>query len=1170
MTIGDRVYTKKSNAGIALVNEARNKAVEGSYTNIGKFAGFDLKVISAKEGIRGVISGYGNYSFNTYPGNTSYGIAHVISIVEGFEERLNKISNALREAESDLAAQIDIINSPFTEAEQLREKRGRLGEIMDILNPPVEQQINETDVEFNADGEESYAVSDPLKQDILDMIAAADNDPSEFARIVEEWAEMYAKAPASKAQQQYAEYVIPPVKPISETKQQANREQLNDLIERYGSMPTGENPARDFIAPARKDDGTYVRRFARTAAEASGTPDSMLSQIEQQILSDAGSYVRISDAKAIAFADKEFAKPNGYQRVKDAWNSSIANPDVNLFPTKEQVALGEKLYIESASIGDVSQTFRTLADLSAMATQAGQIVQAMRMLKKMGPSGQLYYVQKAVDRLNKQFEQRLAKAGQTITINQDLAEDVMLAGEDVEAMNEAMDALIQDIANQVPVTLKDKLDAWRYLGMLGNARTHIRNILGNVVFVPTRFTKDILASVGEQRIDPAQRTKSVDVLLNPTKYKAARAFAAADFEASKAEITGNGKYNPTNDILQRRRVFKSEMLNKLSEKNSALLEAEDAIFLRKAYISAMTQFLAARGVDIESPDAKVLNEARQYATLEAQKATYRDASAVASALNKLARMNKGWALGLDAVLPFKKTPVNILKRGIEYSPVGLIKSATYGLYRLRSGKITAAEFVDSLASGMTGTMVAALGAWLAAAGIARGPGDDDKEGDLESTQGRQDYSIEIGDMSFTIDWLAPVSLPFFVGVQAYNLYKDRNDMSLWRLAESLSLIAEPMLSLSMLDGINNIVESAAYSENDAIFSMIGSAATSYVSQFVPTLLGQFARTFDPYRRANYVDKNKSMDAKTQRFVQSIQGKIPGLANQKMAYVDLWGRKDTNGSFVLRAFENFLSPGYINRIKETPVDTELTRLAKATGKNSMLPSAVAKQFAIDGKTVNLTASQYERYAISRGQMAYSLIESLINSTYYAAMDDNLRAKTIETALKYATSVAKADIISDYAPDTKWMARAAEAGYAEEAILYQSLASYTGITGNDLVAQLDGIGDEARGYLILATYSDQSSITDPSRKGYRYTLDDTGKARLRELYSAYFWPEYADLMLYDGRYAYGDLETRVALLKKLGENVRKEARTELASELRAAGFISEHGDAEIESLDDYLNW
>ena len=203
-----------------------------------------------------------------------------------------------------------------------------------------------------------------------------------------------------------------------------------------------------------------------------------------------------------------------------------------------------------------------------METQAGQVVQAARLLKKLGPTGQLYYIQKAVDRLNKQNEGRIAKGSmQPITIDKELAKAVILSETD-EQMKDAMDELIASIAEQLPVTLKDKWDAWRYLSMLGNPRTHIRNVFGNAVFSPIRFTKDLLASAGEKMFikDPLERTKAADARLGSKKYDAVREFAASDFEEMKQQITGTGKMNPLNEIMDKRKIFKSkafDWLNKL-------------------------------------------------------------------------------------------------------------------------------------------------------------------------------------------------------------------------------------------------------------------------------------------------------------------------------------------------------------------------------------------------------------------------------------------------------------------------------------------------------------------------------------------------------------------------------------------------------------------------------
>lgn len=149
--IGARTITDKKDAGLALVAAATAKAVEGHYTVIGKFAGFNVAVISTPEGVKGLLSGTGSYPFNIYPANTTYGINHLASVVSGIDGLVEKWNAALRETEKDLAAQRRIAAEPFEEAETLREKRSRYNEVMYELNPPTEQQIDgDEDVQYQA------------------------------------------------------------------------------------------------------------------------------------------------------------------------------------------------------------------------------------------------------------------------------------------------------------------------------------------------------------------------------------------------------------------------------------------------------------------------------------------------------------------------------------------------------------------------------------------------------------------------------------------------------------------------------------------------------------------------------------------------------------------------------------------------------------------------------------------------------------------------------------------------------------------------------------------------------------------------------------------------------------------------------------------------------------
>lgn len=143
--IGAQTFTDKKDAGAALVAAAQANAKEGSYTAIGKFAGFTLRVVKTPEGIKGMVAGAGNYDFKTYPLAPTQGINHLIAVVEGFDERLAMLSKNLSEVKSDLETQKQLAAEPFEQAEKLKEKRTRYNEVMYILNPPKEEQSLDSD-----------------------------------------------------------------------------------------------------------------------------------------------------------------------------------------------------------------------------------------------------------------------------------------------------------------------------------------------------------------------------------------------------------------------------------------------------------------------------------------------------------------------------------------------------------------------------------------------------------------------------------------------------------------------------------------------------------------------------------------------------------------------------------------------------------------------------------------------------------------------------------------------------------------------------------------------------------------------------------------------------------------------------------------------------------------
>lgn len=799
---------------------------------------------------------------------------------------------------------------------------------------------------------------------------------------------------------------------------------IKAMVERYGAIKRGEAPARDVEIPKQTNDQTRTRQYVRTAAEASQVPDSFINGITQDVMNDVYAYVPISNNEAMERAVST-VENMGLDKAIKQWDAAVNGEHM---PSKYDVALGEYLLTLAGKNNDPALASKMIIELSTVATNAGQAVQAMSMLKRMTPDGQLMALQKIADRINRERPNSNVKIPETII---DRVQRVN--PRDTEAVDQIMHDGLVSIAEQVPSTWLDKWNAWRYLAMLGNPRTHIRNIAGNAAFAPIVYTKDFLAGAIEGVVDAASkatggqgiaRTKTALSALPFSKRSEYLDFVREDFQKMKDVINGGGGKNPADVVRDNQKVFTSKLMQpveKAGKWNSKLLEAEDLAFKKIHYERALMQYLAANKIDLSTVTEETLNRGRNYAIREAQKATFADASAFASALNRLSRQHKAAQFLIEGNLPFKKTPVNILKRGVEYSPAGVLDTVTRKAYQLKTGKIGAAEFIDSLSAGLTGTGVMALGMWLASAGLLSGGLGDDKDDQFSKLQGEQEYALKIGDTSYTIDWAAPAALPLFVGAEIVDLYRDSKtgEVPLSKLLESLTNLSEPMVNMSMLQGINDAIENVKFSDNPIVdFGM--NAGVSYLSQGVPTLLGQIARTTDDTRRRNYVEQGSAFPT-LQMALQRNKSKIPGALQTQQPYVDAWGREEPTGNIAERAFSNFLSPGYTSEKQTSSMEKELERLYEETGDAGVLPSSAQKSVTNQGEKYVLTAEEYTEYQRTMGKTSYELLSKLTGSSEYKKLTDEQRTDAVSEVYSYAKDLAKEEMLKSrgvkYEPSSK---------------------------------------------------------------------------------------------------------------------------------------------------------
>lgn len=317
-------------------------------------------------------------------------------------------------------------------------------------------------------------------------------------------------------------------------------ERLAEYREKYGVFPGGEKAARDIQLPKKSGEDEKISQTVRTVLEAKATPEEMVPDIETLALEGKYSYEVYSDKAAIADADGEIKRVGWAQALTD-WKSAMKAGNVS----KKNTAMGWALYNNAANSGDTETALDVLSDMVQHQRSAAQALQATRILKQLSPETQLYQAQRSIANLQTQLNEEYGDdKAPKLKIDQTLAEQFMKAADQAER-DAVLANIYRDIGKQMPSRFKDKWNAWRYLAMLGNVRTHVRNVVGNAGFVPVVAAKNAVATGIEKavyRLSGGKMERSKEFVTG--KGGKALLQAAAQDYAKVADVAmGGGKYS---------------------------------------------------------------------------------------------------------------------------------------------------------------------------------------------------------------------------------------------------------------------------------------------------------------------------------------------------------------------------------------------------------------------------------------------------------------------------------------------------------------------------------------------------------------------------------------------------------------------------------------------------
>jgi hypothetical protein len=302
----------------------------------------------------------------------------------------------------------------------------------------------------------------------------------------------------------------------------------------------------------------------------------------------------------------------------------------------------------------------------------------------------------------------------------------------------------------VPSGFIDKFRAWQRISMLPNAKTFLRNILGNVFMekmenfneLTTESLVDWIVSgvTGKRTVLGPSALLDKSVAQAKGKIKGL-ADTITDIRHGVDTYEVAGQY----EINRAKNAFKNPALNWIEEFTNKTLQFGD----RQFYEAAKARRIAELKRIYKT--AGVTDEMEADAMLYALDRTFQNDSKLATGVQRMKNAidDPTYKAIANIIVPFAKTPANVLDKISDYTPIGLVKALGHLGKTAGKGTFDQHYFSQRLGRMLTGSGAIALGYVLAQKGIITGKPtpttNNNKKGNFDKETGKQGYSLKLGD-----------------------------------------------------------------------------------------------------------------------------------------------------------------------------------------------------------------------------------------------------------------------------------------------------------------------------------------------------------------------------------------------------------------------------------------
>jgi hypothetical protein len=334
-------------------------------------------------------------------------------------------------------------------------------------------------------------------------------------------------------------------------------------------------------------------------------------------------------------------------------------------------------------------------------------------------------------------------------------------------------------------------------------------------------------------------------------------------------------------------------------------------------------------------------------------------------------------LVLGTMVPFVKTPWNILKEGTTYVP-GL----PFALRpKYSEGGVPVKMSNDELIPRqILGTAMFATIMSMYAAGRVTGAPRDGDEAQSWKDEGKAAFAIKLGDTWIPYQRIEPIATAFGLAGDLARAIEDyasdpNPDKKLYGdlITDVMIGLKYHIMSKSFMEGFSLVLEGAT--DPARVDEQI---ASQLLRPLTPAIVNEAARILDPYERQATTPLEK------------LQQRIPGLREQLPAEYGLYGGpRETNRVQAITGF------GIVSESDRSPLQMELSRLNYVKGR-------VGDKI----KGLDMNNEQIARYRQLTAEMLTPVLEKFVQSDSYNNLSDSRKKVVLDKVVtKIKTQAGK---------------------------------------------------------------------------------------------------------------------------------------------------------------------